>query len=153
MKRGAFGLNYTTHSEMETERIATALAAQLRPGDVLLLRGELGAGKTVFARGIARGLGITGPISSPTFTLLNCHEAAVPLHHFDLYRLEDADEFYAAGLQDAIGAPAVAIIEWPERAEEAMPVAHLEIQITYGPQDGERIIDILPVGGFREVAL
>lgn len=141
-----------TRSQLETEQFGRSLAVQLRPGDVLLLRGDLGAGKSVFARGVARGLGVEGPISSPTFTLLNCHEGSrMPVHHFDLYRLADADEFYAAGLDDSIGGNAIALVEWPERAEEAMPDCRLEIHIQYGANEDERLITLAPQGGFREV--
>lgn len=142
-----------TTSERQTESIGRSLAAQLRPGDVLLLRGELGAGKTVFARGVARGLGVQGPVSSPTFVLLHCHEGSMPLHHFDLYRLEGSDAFYDAGLEDAVSADAVSLIEWPERAEDALPPCHLEIWLCYGEAEGTREITLRPVGGFREVML
>lgn len=142
-----------TRTEKETEQLGMSLAAQLRPGDVLLLRGELGAGKSVLARGIARGLGVEGPVSSPTFTLLNCHEGRYPLHHFDLYRLEDADEFEAAGLAEYVGGAAVSVLEWPERAMEALPACHLDIQIAYGAETGERIITLTAAGGFREMEI
>lgn len=143
-----------THSDTETEQLGRSLAAQLRPGDVLLLYGELGAGKTVFSRGVARGLGIEGPIASPTFTLLALHEGGrIPLHHFDLYRLEDADAFEDAGLAEYVHPAAVSLIEWPERAMAALPAAHLAIHIAYGDAEGERKIAILPRGGFREVSI
>lgn len=138
-------------SEKETQQLGISLAAQLRPGDVLLLSGDLGAGKTVFARGVARAMGITGPISSPTFALVNVHEGCPPLHHFDLYRLSGAEEFWAAGLDELIGGEAVSLIEWPERALEALPTARLVVDIAYGRAEGERIITITPQGGFREV--
>lgn len=130
-----------------------SLASQLRAGDVLLLRGELGAGKSVFARGIARGLGVEGPITSPTFTLLNVHDGSITLNHMDLYRLEDEDEFEAAGLTDAVGGNAIALIEWPDRAVGMMPPCHLAVTIAYTQTEGWREVDIAPMGGFREVAL
>lgn len=140
-------------SEKQTLQLGRSLAAQLRPGDVLLLSGELGAGKTVFARGVAEGLGVTEPVVSPTFTLLNCYQGRIPLHHFDLYRLRDADDFLGAGLDEYVGGDAVALIEWPERCCEALPACRLEIYISYGPTDRERHIQILPMGGFREVVM
>ena len=141
-------------SPEQTEQLGRSLAAQWRPGDVLLLRGELGAGKTVFARGIARGLGIEGAVASPTFTLLNCHEEGrIPLYHMDLYRLDDADAFYEAGLSDAMGGDGVSLIEWPERAWEAMPERHLAIEIRYDEADETRSITVSRNGGFREVIL
>lgn len=138
-------------SERETQQFGASLAAQLRPGDVLLLSGDLGAGKTVFARGVARAMGIKGPIASPSFALVNVHEGCFPLHHFDLYRLSDADEFRAAGLEELIGGDAVSLIEWPERAPQVLPERRLVVEIAYGQTEGERIITITPQGGFREV--
>ena len=141
-----------TTSQAQTERIGISLAACLRPGDVVLLRGPLGAGKTALARGIAQGLG-AGPVSSPTFTLLHCHEGRLPLRHFDLYRLDGAEAFWAVGLDDYMGGDAISLIEWPERAEEAMPARRLEVCLAYGDAEEERHIRLSPVGGFREVAL
>ena len=143
----------TTNNVAETEALGQVLAAQLRPGDVLLLRGELGAGKTAFTRGIAAGLGVEGPVASPTFTLLNCHEGRIGLSHFDLYRLDGDDAFYEAGLEDYIGGNAVAVVEWPERCEGAMPLCRLEINICYATEENERNITFTPMGGFREVTL
>jgi len=137
----------------QTERVGAHIAAQLRAGDVLLLSGDLGAGKTVFARGVARGLGISGPVASPTFVLLRCYPGRVPLHHFDLYRLSDTDAFYDAGLADYLGGEAVSLVEWPERCPGAMPGCRLEIRIDYGAGEDERVIAIRGVGGFREVTL
>lgn len=139
-----------TKTAQETESFGRSLAARLRAGDVLLLRGDLGAGKTTLARGIARGLGVGGAVTSPTFTLLCCHEGRIPLRHFDLYRLSDEDEFESAGLSDAIGSDAVSLIEWPERCEGAMPEKHLEVRIDYGADPDERRITLTPRGGFRE---
>ena len=144
---------FTTYSEAETMNLGKRLAECLHEGDILLLTGELGAGKSVLARGVARGLGITGPVSSPTFTLLNCYEGRLVLHHFDLYRLEDADEFYAAGLEEALDFPSVSLIEWPQRCPEAMPSCHLSIDIRYGEAEDTRLITLTPCGGFREVLL
>lgn len=142
-----------SRSAAQTESIGRSLAPQLRPGDVLLLYGDLGAGKTVFARGVARGLGVEGPIDSPTFTLLRQHQGRLMLNHFDLYRLADADEFEMAGLAEYAHGDAVALIEWPQRAEAALPPRHLRVDIAYGDAPDTRDIVITPCGGFREVAL
>ena len=142
----------TTASEAETLRFGSKLASRLEAGDVLFLSGDLGAGKSVPARGIARGLGITGPVSSPTFTLLNCYDdGRLPLRHFDLYRLADEDDFLQAGLDEYTAAPAVSVIEWPERCLSALPEKHLQILIRYGSSENEREISLSPHGGFREV--
>lgn len=146
-------MRMVTYDEEQTLAVGMSLALQLQPGDVLLLRGELGAGKSVIARGIARGLGIMGPIASPTFTLMQCHQGRLPLHHFDLYRLAGDDELYEAGLIEYIGGEAIAVIEWPERCESTLPTRHLEITIAYGEEECMRIITITPKGGFREMKI
>ena len=110
-------MKYLTRSEEETRALAARLAEELRPGDTVLLHGELGAGKSVFVRGAARALGVRGAMPSPTFTLMIPYEGDVKLAHFDLYRLNDPEEFWAAGLDEFIGGEYVALVEWPEMAE------------------------------------
>jgi len=132
--------------------LGTSLAARLLSGDVLLLYGELGAGKTVLTRGIARGMNISEPILSPTFTLFHRYEGEPPLHHFDLYRLCGGQSFDEAGLSEHIGGDAVSIIEWPERCINALPAKHLKIYIQYGEEES-RTVTIVPHGGFREIPL
>jgi len=115
---------------------------------VLLLQGPLGAGKSELARGIAWGLGVTGPVTSPTFTLLNIYETgAIPLHHFDWYRIEDPEELLLAGLDEQIGGQSVTLIEWSERAPDLVPGRHLEITLT--PLAGDyRELALQSAGGF-----
>ena len=113
-----------THSPEETERFAAELAGSLKKGTVLLLYGGLGAGKTAFARGFARGLGIVEPVSSPTFTIVQ--EYAIPdggmLYHMDLYRIDDPESALAFGIDEFLEDPgAFCIVEWPERAEGLYP--------------------------------
>lgn len=127
-----------------------ALGEKLSPGDVVFLIGDLGAGKTAFARGVARGLKIEGPVPSPTFTLMHAYLGRLPLHHFDLYRLSGSDELEAAGLLEYIGGDAVALIEWPEACRDALPARHLEVKIDYGAGDGERVLTMTPRGGFPQ---
>jgi tRNA threonylcarbamoyladenosine biosynthesis protein TsaE len=105
-----------------TRRLGAALAEVLVPGDLIVLEGDLGAGKTFLVRAIARGLGVPSrlPVTSPTFTLVNEHRARVPLVHADLYRLGDADELVELGLVDRIGRDAVVIVEWGDRFREAL---------------------------------
>ena len=149
-------MTYETHSEADTMEFAGKLSAMLVPGDTVLLYGDLGAGKSVLARGIARGLGITGPMPSPTFTLLMPHESpdGRKLYHYDLYRLADVDEYYAAGLDEFIGGDGVAVVEWPQMAKLA-PVPALEIEICRGESDEDRTIEIenFGVAGFDPQAL
>ena len=105
-----------------TREIARRLSEGLRDGDTVVLQGGLGAGKSEFARGIARGLGYEGPIPSPSFTILNEYEGGrLPLHHFDWYRIADSGELYESGLDEYIGGRGVCVIEWSERAPDVLP--------------------------------
>ena len=132
---------YQTRSEAETLRFASALAEMLGAGDTVLLNGDLGAGKSVMARGIARALGVTGAMPSPTFTLLIPYQGRIPVYHFDLYRLADPDEFYAAGLDEFVGGDGVAVVEWPQMAE-LEPRPALKLSIRRGGSDDERWIEV-----------
>ncbi len=136
-------MKYLTHSEAETMRFAGRLADMLRVGDAVLLHGDLGAGKSVFARGVARALGVTGAMPSPTFTLLIPYEGTKKLYHYDLYRLNDPDEFYAAGLDEFIGGDGVALIEWPEMADfEPEPALDVTIRRDGSGDEQRRVIEI-----------
>lgn len=134
-------MKFITRSEQDTLRFAGTLAGMLAEGDSVLLHGDLGAGKSVFARGAARALGISGAMPSPTFTLLIPYQGSKKLYHFDLYRLNDPDEFYAAGLDEFIGGDGIALIEWPEMAEiDPQPCLH--VTIARGEDDNIREITI-----------
>jgi len=102
----------------ETRRLGALLGRLLRAGDVVLLTGPLGAGKTAFAQGVGAGLGVAGTINSPTFTILKEYAGRLPLHHFDLYRIEDPAELFALGFEDYFGGDGVAVVEWAERGED-----------------------------------
>ena len=110
-------MRFRTVSEKDTYAFGSALGAGLTAGDCVLLNGDLGAGKSVVARGIAGAHGITGPMPSPTFVLMIPYEGDISVYHFDLYRMDDPDEFYQAGLQEYIGGDGIAVVEWPEMAE------------------------------------
>lgn len=144
-----------SRSEEQTQRLGFALGACLRAGDVVLLEGEMGAGKSVLTRAAARGMGIEGPVPSPTFTILNIHEGrAIRLYHFDLYRLEDEDALYEMGLDEYIpAADGAALIEWPQQAAEAMPPDALHIDIRYAMDGEAREITLTLMGGFGEERL
>ena len=133
-----------------TQRLGYALGACLRAGDVVLLSGEMGAGKSVLTRAAARGMGVEGPVPSPTFTILNIHEGrAMKLYHFDLYRLEDADALYEMGLEEYIPPEdGAAMIEWPQMAQEAMPADALAITLRYAGEG--RTVTLEPMGRFDE---
>ena len=114
-------MEYLSHSETETEATGQALAAKLRPGDVVAYRGDLGAGKTAFTRGLARGLGCHGRVTSPTFTIVNEYEGPTPLFHFDLYRLGGEEELWDIGWEDYLARNGVCAVEWSEIAPGALP--------------------------------
>ena len=114
-------MEYLSHSETETEAAGQALAAKLRPGDVVAYRGDLGAGKTAFTRGLARGLGCHGRVTSPTFTIANEYEGPTPLYHFDLYRLGGEEELWDIGWEDYLARNGVCAVEWSEIAPGALP--------------------------------
>lgn len=112
---------YHSFSPLETEQIGRALASRLLPGQVVALRGGLGMGKTAFVRGLAAGLGYTGNVQSPTFTIVNEYEGGrLPLFHFDLYRLSSADELFEIGWEDYLERGGVCAVEWSENAENAL---------------------------------
>jgi tRNA threonylcarbamoyladenosine biosynthesis protein TsaE len=112
-------LELRSESAERTRALGALLGERLAPGDVVLLSGDLGAGKTVFAQGIGAGLGVRGPINSPTFTLLKEYAGRLPLYHFDLYRIEDPDELFSLGFDAYFEAAGVAVVEWAERGEAA----------------------------------
>ena len=111
---------FISHSPAETASIGERLAGQVRRGQVLALTGDLGAGKTQFVKGLARGLGIVDRVQSPTFALVNCYpDGRLPLYHLDLYRLETERQIVSAGLEAYLEPDGVAVIEWAERLVEA----------------------------------
>jgi tRNA threonylcarbamoyladenosine biosynthesis protein TsaE len=125
-------LTLITHDEAETEALGAALGRLMQPGDVLALVGDLGAGKTCLARGVARGLGIDEAVTSPTFILVAEYSSAAgfPLYHADCYRLEQAEaEAQAIGLDELLLDEGVAIVEWAERIEPLLPADHLRITL------------------------
>lgn len=142
-----------THSPQETRALGRRLAAHLQVGDVLLLHGDLGAGKSEMTRGIAEGLGVTSPVTSPSFTILNVYEeGCVPLYHFDWYRLESAEELYEMGMDEYLGGDGVAVVEWPSQCPEAIPETHLAVAlIPVG--ENEREITLTPMGEFRRIQI
>ena len=116
-------MQFLSHSAQETESIGEALAKELRPGDVLAFTGSLGMGKTAFTRGLARGLGCRGRVTSPTFTIVNEYEGKTPLFHFDMYRLGSSDELFDIGWEDYLARGGVCAVEWSENVEDALQSA------------------------------
>ena len=130
-------MEFITHSAAETELLGASLGALLLPGDVIAYRGGLGAGKTAFTRGLARGLGIAEAVTSPTYTIVNEYpEGRLPLFHFDMYRLHSADELFDLGWEDYLERNGVCAVEWSENVWEALedPIV---VSIDRDPDDEE----------------
>jgi tRNA threonylcarbamoyladenosine biosynthesis protein TsaE len=125
-----------TTSPEETERAGSQLAAELAPGDVVLVSGELGAGKTTFVRGAARALGVTDPVTSPTFTIGQRYRGRVPVSHLDLYRLSDMGAEDPALLDDYLGPDRIAFVEWPEVALPELD--HVTVRVRLEHLGGDR---------------
>ena len=114
-------MKYTTNSPMETEAIGAALGKILPPGSVIAYRGDLGAGKTAFTRGLARGLGCTEIVTSPTYTIVNEYLGGrIPLFHFDMYRLRSSDDLFDIGWDDYLERGGICAVEWSENVDDAM---------------------------------
>ena len=135
-------MEYLSHSPEETEHIGEMLGRRLRPGTVVAYRGGLGMGKTSFTRGLARGLGCAGRVTSPTFTIVNEYDGATPLFHFDMYRLGSSDELFDIGGEDYLTRGGVCAVEWSERVDDAMPADTLWVDIARGTDESDRIITI-----------
>ena len=135
-------MEYLSHSPEETEHIGEMLGRRLRPGTVVAYRGGLGMGKTAFTRGLARGLGCAGRVTSPTFTIVNEYDGATPLFHFDMYRLGSSDERFDIGWEDYLTRGGVCAGEWSERVDDAMPADTLWVDIARGTGESDRIITI-----------
>ena len=129
-------MDYLTHNEAETEALGARLAAALSPGAVVAYRGDLGAGKTAFTRGLARGLGYPGRVTSPTFTIVNEYEGGrLPLFHFDMYRLADADDLFDIGWEDYLDRGGVCAVEWSEQVADALPDDTIYVTLTRRDED------------------
>ncbi len=133
---------FITESPSETETVGENLSAKLKSGSVVALFGGMGAGKTAFTRGIARGLGITGGVSSPTFALVHEYKGHIPLYHFDMYRVNSWDDLYSTGFFDYLDSGGIIVVEWSENIENALPENAIHIMINHGKAENERIISI-----------
>ena len=136
-------MTYVTNSPAETEALGQRLAETLQPGDVIAYTGDLGAGKTAFTRGLARGLGITERITSPTFTIVNEYLGGrLPLFHFDMYRLGSSDELFDIGWEDYLARGGVCAVEWSENVDDALDEDAIRVDIRRGAQDDQRVISV-----------
>ena len=132
-------LSFISHSPLETEAIGAELSQKLRGGDVLAFRGGLGAGKTTFTRGLARGLGAETEVSSPTFALVHEYDSAPPLYHFDMYRIDTLDDLYSTGFFDYLESGGILAIEWSENIDGALPEDTIFVTISQTGPDSRTI--------------
>jgi len=131
-----------TRSTDETLALAGSVGGLLRPGDVVSLAGDLGTGKTVFARGVARALGVEDPVVSPTFTIVREYEGRVPVVHVDVYRIDTFQELHDLGFEEVVRDDAVTIVEWGDAIDGMLPGDRLDVRLAAGAGDDERVIEI-----------
>ena len=140
-------LGMESHSPEETRRLAVSLSPLLRPGDVVALGGDLGAGKTTFVQGLAVGLGIHDRVTSPSFVLMKEYVGGrYPLIHMDVYRLERMQEVVDLGYDEFLDPSHIVVVEWGDMVEPLLPKEHLSIEMRYGPADSSREIALQPRG-------
>lgn len=130
---------FTTNSPEETRAAAQSIAPLLRPGDLIAYRGGMGAGKTTFTAGLARGLGSTAWVSSPTFALVHQYDGPIPLCHFDMFRITTPDDLWSTGFFDYLESGAVLAVEWSENIAEALPEPHITVEFAMGEGDRRTI--------------
>lgn len=135
-----------TRGSEQTRNLGAALAELARPGDVFLLLGELGAGKTVMAQGLGSGLGVDDVITSPTFAMVQSYVGRLDLHHLDVYRLEQLEEERDLGLAELLDDDAVLVVEWGDRIAPVLPRDLLEVRMSYGEGPDDRTVEFVPVG-------
>ena len=141
-----------SHSARETARIGSALGQYAEAGDVFLLSGELGAGKTCLTQGIAKGLGVDEYVRSPTFVLVSVHQGRLPLYHIDIYRLDEVAEVVDLGLEEYLAGDGVSVIEWASKALEVFPQPYMLVTLTYEGEN-ERLIQLEARGERHESLL
>ncbi|MCC6437257.1 MAG: tRNA (adenosine(37)-N6)-threonylcarbamoyltransferase complex ATPase subunit type 1 TsaE [Acidimicrobiales bacterium] len=135
-----------TQSAAQTRALAAALAELCRAGDLVLLTGDLGAGKTTFCQGFGAALGVVGPITSPTFTLHHRYEGRLVMHHLDVYRIDQIEETVELGLGELLDSGAVTLIEWGDAIRPALPPDYLEIALELGQEPDDRAVRVQIVG-------
>jgi len=131
---------YKTFSEKDTFILGKQLACHLKAGDTISLEGDLGTGKTVITKGIAAGLGVNEPVTSPSFTIVNTYEGRIKLHHFDVYRIDDPEELFAIGWDEYFSDDAVTVVEWGDKVLDIMPADTIRIKIMRDERNPERRI-------------
>jgi tRNA threonylcarbamoyladenosine biosynthesis protein TsaE len=136
----------STTSVDDTRSLGSALAELARPGDVVVLAGDLGTGKTALAQGFAHGLGVTEQVTSPTFILARTYEGRLRLHHLDVYRLDHLQEAEDLGLAELVDDRGVTLIEWGDVIAPTLPPEHLEVRLAYGAGDDDRLVRMAAAG-------
>lgn len=134
---------YITDSPSATRAVAAEFAKTLSPGSVVCMYGDLGAGKTAFAQGMAEGLGIDEPVTSPTFTIINEYEGTLPLYHFDVYRIGDSAGMAETGFDEYIDGDGICVIEWAELIEDILPDDRINVTISRLPERGDDAREII----------
>jgi len=155
-EQGVHVLDFVSHSTAQTHRLGVRLGRLLQSGDLLLLTGEFGAGKTTFIQGVAEGLGVAGPVTSPSFTLVweyrsDCDHGGAPFYHVDLYRIASLRETEEMGMDEYLGGAGICAVEWADRVPEALPEEHLLITLSF-LSETKRVVRMEPAGP-RSIAL
>lgn len=132
--------------EAGTRKIADDVSGLVKPGDLVTLSGDLGAGKTAFTQGFGAGLGVEEQITSPTFALVQGYSGRIDMHHLDVYRLEQINEALDLGLSELLDDGSVTLIEWGDTIVSTLPRDYLEVRVTFGEDADERILELHPVG-------
>lgn len=149
----SFMLRLVSHSPEETQEIGRLLGQGAEAGDIFLLTGALGAGKTCLTQGIAWGLGVEGYARSPTFVIVTRYRGRLTLHHIDLFRIQDSREAWDLGLEEYLSGEDVCVVEWADRAAEVFPEESTWITLEYGPEETERLITINAKKEMRHIRL
>ncbi|NLY44173.1 MAG: tRNA (adenosine(37)-N6)-threonylcarbamoyltransferase complex ATPase subunit type 1 TsaE [Clostridiaceae bacterium] len=136
-------IRLVSKSPEDTIKIAYTIGKYLRPGDVICLGGDLGAGKTAFTQGLAKGLGIKEHVTSPTFTIVNEYYGMMPMYHFDVYRINDPDEMMEIGFDEYVDGDGISVIEWAEKIQDILPPYYLNININKKLEEGDNYREIV----------
>jgi tRNA threonylcarbamoyladenosine biosynthesis protein TsaE len=139
-------LRVLSHSVSDTHRLATVISQLVQPGDLVVLAGELGAGKTAFTKGLAAAIGIVDAVTSPTFVLVQEYEGPLPLAHVDVYRIEHPAELPDLGLDDLLDGGRLVVVEWGDTIAAALPTDRLEVHLHFGRTDDERAVELVVQG-------
>ena len=142
---------FETTSASDTQKVGEIIGASAQPGDIYLLTGPLGAGKTCLSQGIARGLGVPENLRSPTFVLMTKHQGRLVLHHLDLYRINDPWEAWDLGLDEQLLGEGVCVVEWADKAPDVFPEDHLEVRIERIGENSRRLMLTARSKGYAEI--